>query len=177
MRPFKPSNLRPKFQKSRSHTDIEEDPFPYFVSDPCDACDTVPLSSISGGRSGKPDQDDQKQSQKPNSKLTHAKHLTRLRDILGLADPYSNFPKIEAQTTLDEMNQTQAKQVVQPGKAIPVSPPLRGRPAFRGDSSSRTPIHGKGGSRRPHVWRAPSEDLWPVEEEQDQVGLGITNDG
>ena len=48
------------------------------------------------------------------------------------------------------------------------SPPPRGRRDVRTSSNSRSK------PRRPRAWREPSEDIWPVEEEKEDVGLGIS---
>ena len=51
----------------------------------------------------------------------------------------------------------------------PISPPLRGRKEVRSGSRRRA------GGRRPRAWRAPSGDLWTVNEEGEvgDAGLGI----
>ena len=54
-----------------------------------------------------------------------------------------------------------------------VSPPLRGRSSLRTDSSSRVTPNTRTRPRRPRVWREPSEGIWPVAEEGEEVGLGI----
>ena len=48
-----------------------------------------------------------------------------------------------------------------------ISPPLRGRKEFRVGSGRRA------GGKRPRAWRAPSGDLWTVDEEGEGEGTGL----
>ena len=54
-----------------------------------------------------------------------------------------------------------------------LSPPLRGRRNIRSSSTNRVRRYSNSHSRRPRVWKEPGKDIWPVEEEGDDVGLGI----
>ena len=63
----------------------------------------------------------------------------------------------------------------QPGEiAQTFSPPLRGRRDVRIGSSNRVTHSTRSRPRRPRVWREPSKDIWPVAEEGEEIGLGIT---
>lgn len=57
---------------------------------------------------------------------------------------------------------------------VPRSPPVRGRGQARSTSNQRVGANGRTPPRRPRVWREPSCDIWPVAEESEEVGLGIT---
>ncbi|KAI4155921.1 MAG: hypothetical protein LQ340_000647 [Diploschistes diacapsis] len=57
---------------------------------------------------------------------------------------------------------------------ISISPPLRGRRARR---TSRRPYGNRmvrSHSKRARAWREPDEEIWPVLEEDEEVGLGIS---
>lgn len=56
---------------------------------------------------------------------------------------------------------------------ITVSPPLRGRRPTRSNRRRYGDKAVRGHSQRARVWKAPDEDIWPVPEEQEDVGLGI----
>lgn len=58
--------------------------------------------------------------------------------------------------------------------AIPESPPVRGRGNARSTSNQRVTANGRTPPRRPRAWREPSCEIWPVAEESEEVGLGIT---
>lgn len=62
-----------------------------------------------------------------------------------------------------------------PSPPVPqVSPRIRGRrdlPSSIGSSAIRQV---RSHSERPRIWREPGEDLWPLAEEGEEVGLGIT---
>ena len=57
-----------------------------------------------------------------------------------------------------------------PDSPIPVSPLARGRGDVRSGSAHRV---NRNQQRRPRAWREPSEKIWSVAEEGDEVGLGI----
>ena len=50
----------------------------------------------------------------------------------------------------------------------------RGRKDIRTGSSNRVRPDARSKPRRPRVWREPSEGLWSVAEEKEEIGLGIT---
>ena len=53
------------------------------------------------------------------------------------------------------------------------SPHTRGRGSLRGSPRSVRSRDSRSHSGRPRVWREPGEGIWPVLEEQEEVGLGI----
>ena len=65
-------------------------------------------------------------------------------------------------------------EMIEEAIPIPFSPPLRGRRSRR---SSRRPygnIMVRGHSKRARVWTEPSDNIWPVMEEDEEIGLGIS---
>jgi len=67
---------------------------------------------------------------------------------------------------------------VSPTKApqnSPSSPQMRGRMNARTRPNSRANRAMRSHSGRPRIWREPDEDIWTVMEEQEEIGLGITN--
>lgn len=60
-----------------------------------------------------------------------------------------------------------------PETVIPKSPPARGRRDVRSGSSLRVNQDQRTRPRRPRVWREPSEGIWSVAEEGEEIGLGI----
>lgn len=60
-----------------------------------------------------------------------------------------------------------------PEMSTPSSPPVRGRRTYRAGSGRRSGHNSRSKARRPRAWRAPSQDIWPVVEEGEDVGLGI----
>lgn len=52
------------------------------------------------------------------------------------------------------------------------SPPVRGRTTNPG-SNSRNRSNLRTPPRKPRAWREPSQDIWPVAEEAEDIGLGI----
>lgn len=56
----------------------------------------------------------------------------------------------------------------------PNSPNARGRNGLRGSPRGRASGTIRSHSRKPRVWREPGEDMWPLEEEQEDLGLGIS---
>ncbi len=60
-----------------------------------------------------------------------------------------------------------------PEIAVPRSPPARGRREVRSTSSLRVIHDQRNNPRRPRVWREPSEGIWSVAEEGEEIGLGI----
>ncbi len=60
-----------------------------------------------------------------------------------------------------------------PEMAIPRSPPARGRRDVRSGSSLRVNQYQRSKPRKPRAWREPSEGIWSVAEEGEEIGLGI----
>lgn len=60
-----------------------------------------------------------------------------------------------------------------PETVVPRSPPARGRRDMRSGSSLRVNQDQRRKPRRPRVWREPSEGIWSVAEEREEIGLGI----
>ena len=61
-----------------------------------------------------------------------------------------------------------------PTPPMPISPTLRGRRTARRVSQSVGNRTVRSHSERPRVWIEPSYGIWPVMEEQEDVGLGIS---
>ena len=61
-----------------------------------------------------------------------------------------------------------------PTPPMPISPPLRGRKTMPRVSKSVGNRMVRSHSGRPRVWMEPSRGIWPVMEEQEDVGLGIS---
>ena len=71
--------------------------------------------------------------------------------------------------------QREASQAIPiPSPRSPRSPIPRGRRDERLSPSSVARRDMRSYSGRPHVWREPDWDIWPVAEEQEEYGLGIS---
>lgn len=54
------------------------------------------------------------------------------------------------------------------------SPSIRGRRDIRTSPSHRVVHNQRSPGSRPRSWRAPDVDIWPLAEEHEELGLGIT---
>ncbi|MCJ1374181.1 hypothetical protein MMC20_005413 [Loxospora ochrophaea] len=63
-----------------------------------------------------------------------------------------------------------------PDPQPPTSPDTRGRREARLKADDRRRQMSRSHSGRPRVWREPSDYIWPVEEEGEEVGLGIATE-
>ena len=182
LRPLRASHLWPLPRTSESvrrESEIDENPFPYFVSDPSPACETVSIGSLGT-------QSNHARRNKSHS-LLHRKTTT---PFLGLSLPLTKLKhwieKVEARCLFREKKSTPEVKPVppapNPSPEIPMlteivvisSPPVRGRKEIRVGSSNRSSSRGRNGFRRNRSWRPPSQEIWTVDEETDDVGLGIT---
>lgn len=152
---------------------IDENPFAFFIST-SDSVDDVSEESMSAGI-----------EQMPRSRSLSPLHIHRNRDpdLTSLTAP-SPFLKLKKWIQRMErqyfhrglLSPTEVPQntPLSPLQRSPVSPQSRGRGNFRGSPKSPKSPNSRSHSGRPRVWREPSEGIWPVVEEQEDIGLGIS---
>lgn len=167
--PFLLHHVQPK-------KDINENPFAFFVSVP-EGAEAVPDDSLAAGIEETPRARSlspfltRRQAREPDlAALTVESHIAKLRKwILRMERRYFNH-KLPNHLGVPE-NSPASPLLRSPG-----SPQLRGRGNTRGSPravASRT-RGTRSHSAKPRVWREPSDDMWPVPEEQEEVGLGIS---
>ncbi len=156
--------------------DIDENPFAFFVSVP-ETAGAVAEDSLAAGieekaraRSLSPFLTRRRTVEPDLAALTAESHIAKLKKwILKMEQRYFNH-KVPNHIGVPE------NSPASPLQRSPGSPQLRGRGNIRG--SPRTLASRVQGTRshsaKPRAWREPSEDMWPVPEEQDEVGLGIS---
>ncbi|MCJ1276519.1 hypothetical protein MMC21_004325 [Puttea exsequens] len=166
----------PPIRKPRSFylsEKIDQDPFSYFIS-PAEDRDVFVNSHLAA------DIDPQRRSRSlsPNHRGT----LSTLFEVVDAPSPtlklkrwiekmelrcfrhihrmpHRPFPSPDPQRPVDTQ--------------YPASPAVRGRRDIRTTSRQRVAHKGRYKPRRPRAWREPSQNIWPVAEEGEEVGLGI----
>ena len=151
---------------------IDDDPFAYFIS-PAEDRDlftenylTAGIASTQRPRSLSP----MPVSRKSHPKLSTGKSPTlRLKRWIERMEMYyfhRSPPDPQALNPITELREPKQFKVV--------SPPVRGRRDFRSSSCDRISQTVRTPPRKPRVWRQPSEDIYTVFEEGEEVGLGIS---
>ncbi|KAL2047386.1 hypothetical protein N7G274_001407 [Stereocaulon virgatum] len=177
MRTLRKRHSWPPLRKPRSfyiNESIDEDPFSYFIS-PAEDRDVFINSHLTAGINDK----------RRSRSLSPAKHktITSLAAAAAASSPTAKLKRwIErmelrcfrrssamCERPMPSPNPQQPPEIVQT-----VSPPVRGRRDIRSSSRQRVNHNMRSHSRRPRVWREPSKDIWPVAEEGDGIGLGIS---
>ena len=151
---------------------IDNDPFAYFIS-PAEDRDIFTESYLTAGITSKQRPRSLSPTTvrlKPHNKLpTHKSPTLRLKKWIERMEKYY-FHRSPSSP------QAQGPIIVvrEPKQPDPVSPPVRGRRDSRSKSHDRNPQAVRTPPRKPRVWRQPSEDIWTVVEEREDVGLGIS---
>ena len=149
---------------------VDSDPFAYFISPASDR--DVFTNDLSAGISTSK----RSRSLSPN----HHKGKTALSAITAASSPTVKLKRwIERMELRCFRRSPRASERPLPSPksagfgevAVPKSPPPRGRRDLRSGSSHRAGPNPN--PRRHRVWKEPSENIWPVAEEGDNVGLGI----
>ena len=152
--------------------DINENPFVFFLSAP-DEPDEV-LDDITAGIENVP----RSRSLSPLLLPTHGE------ERLFMSTESTSLAKLKKWIARMERRYFHHTHLLPPQE--PVTPLLLAPPSSPGSPQSRGRSHSRGnlnGSRdtairshsgKPRVWREPSEDIWPVLEEHEDLGLGIS---
>ncbi len=174
MRSLRKRHSWPPLRRSRAiyvNERIDDDPFAYFIS-PAEDRDIFTESYLTAGIANR--QRSRSLSpipirRKPHAKSSAAKSPTlRLKQWIERMERYyfhRSPPSPQPQIPIIEVRE--------PKQWETVSPPIRGRRDFRSSSHDRISQTVRTPPRKPRVWREPSEDIWTVFEEGEEVGLGI----
>ena len=181
MRPLRKRHSWPplhhkKHRASYFREEVDEDPFSYFVSDPAESSEAF-LSGMAAGidetpraRSCSPAHRNLLMSTSvPSSPTTRLKKWIERMELLCFhRSPRSSPPIIQRPMPSPEPFRPSTMLMTS-------SPPVRGRRDSRVGSTHRVTANGRSKPRRPRAWRAPSGDIWTVDEEKEgeDVGLGI----
>ncbi|MCJ1377595.1 hypothetical protein MMC17_000690 [Xylographa soralifera] len=164
--PFRVHSLqRPK--------DIDENPFAFFITTTVDS-EEIPEGPMSAGIEKTP------RSRSLSPLRLRAKHNPDLAS-LTVPNPFSRLKRWIQKMEKQYFHQGQLSPLEVPQNTpvsllprSPASTPSRGRGSIRGSPRSLRSPDSRSHSGRPRVWREPSEDIWPVVEEQEDIGLGIS---
>ena len=165
LRPLQTSRPWPSFRKPQ-HTqlsaNIDDEPFQYFISDPFQDCETVPVSSMAS------------QALSPPRRLSSP--ATRFKEWIWKLERrlFHRKTLVRYQLPPPPLVSHDAPKLSEP--RLLSSPPLRGRGDVRVGSANRAPNTARNRPRRPRSWRPPSGEIWPVAEEEEVVGLRITTE-
>ena len=166
----------PPLRKPRSYyfdESMDQDPFAYFIS-PAEDRDVFINSHLTAGIKEKR----RCRSHSP----AHRKLMNTLSAAAAASSPTAKLKRwIERMELRCFHRSPGAAERLMPSPDPPkpretfqtASPPIRGRKNIRSSSTHRISRNTNSHSRRPRVWREPSKDIWPVEEEGDDIGLGI----
>lgn len=173
MRSLRKRNSWPPLRKPRSFyvtAKIDEDPFAYFIS-PADDRNVFFEDGLAAGihnhrrtRSLSPSHDKPRNAsfsyeEAANSPVAKLKRwIMRMEKFYLYRKPPCKESPPEQRVKVPETR----------------SPLLRGRSDNRTSSANRVTQNLRSPPRRLRAWREPSADLWPVPEEQEDFGLGIT---
>lgn len=176
MRPLQKRHSWPSLRVTKStkaSPSIDQDPFAYFVSPVFDGEDALQGHLTAGITTRRRSQSLPSFHPKPiyshtatdKAKRRVAK-LKKWIERMQMAyhhyhhtDPVVNAPPPTPPKTLDDLLPTQ-----------------RGRD-IQSTATSRVRANVRTPPRKPRVWRQPSNNLWPVAEETEEIGLGIRSEG
>lgn len=168
--------LRSKLRANSFDESLDDDPFSHFVSDPSETSEVF-LGGLTAGI---------------DDTLRSRSYSPRYRAIL-LSPVITSSPTSKLKRWIEKMelrcfhrsphSSPPVTQRPMPSPELPQpsripstnSPPIRGRRDARRGSMRRVTPNGRSKPRRPRAWRAPSAEIWPVVEdnEDESVGLGI----
>ena len=175
MRTIRKRHSWPPLRVSRAvylKENIDSDPFAYFISP---ASDRDFVSDLSAGI----DTSNRSRSLSPKTHKRHAVISTAFTTSSPTAKlkrwiermelrcfPWS--PKRSERPTLSPDPPRSLERIT------PISRPVRGRNNIRSGSVNRVSPNQRSLPRKPRAWREPSESIWSVAEEGEEIGLGIT---
>lgn len=175
MRTLKKRHSWPPLRLSREtyfNESIDSDPFAYFISPASDR--DIFINDLSAGiNTGK--------RSRSLSPRIH-KEKTLLATVTSAHSPTAKLKRwiermelrcFRKSPRMSERPMPSPDPPRPPETAIPVSPPVRGRNDVRSGSVNRVNPNQRSKPRRPRVWREPSETIWSVAEEGEEIGLGI----
>ncbi len=153
---------------------VDSDPFAYFIS-PASDRDVFIKGDLSAGI----DPGKRSKSLSPN--------LCNSRTVLSAVTSPSSSPTAKLKRWIERMElrcfqwspraserpMPSPDPPMLPETVVPRSPPARGRRDVRSGSSLRVNQYQRSKPRRPRVWKEPSEGIWSVAEEGEEIGLGI----
>lgn len=152
---------------------IDQDPFAYFVS-PASDRDVYFNDTLSAGI-------DTRRRSKSHSPPSHSDHFVRFSAIRA-SSPTAKLKKWIERMELRCFHRS-ANTVERPGSSpdllrpletpSPISSIIGGKEGARSSSSLCLSPNGRSRPRRPRSWREPSQGIWPVAEEAEEIGLGI----
>ena len=155
---------------------VDDNPFSYFVSEPpknSEAClggTTAGIDNIPRSRSYSP-----RYRVALVSSFVTSSPTNRLKRWIAKMEfrYFRGSPSGNSSTSQSPMPSSESFQLSR--SSVTPSPQMRGRQDARVGSMRPIKTTGRSRPRRPKAWRAPSADLWPVVEdnEEERVGLGI----
>jgi hypothetical protein len=189
----KRNNSWPPFRLDTLHQnqDINEDPFAFFISP---SPDSEAAELLFDHMNADIDSEPRSRSLSPSmvhnqGKLIHSPAISKLKKWVekmeiqyfhakrSLRSRHGSLltPPETPKSTLGVKRPPSPEQIEPIIEAVPlpVSPSHRGR---RSNRSARRPYGNRmvrSHSKRARVWKEPGDDIWPVMEEQEDIGLGI----
>ena len=175
MRSLRKRHSWPPLRKPRAfyaNENVDEDPFAYFIS-PAEDRDIFTGSYLTAGITSR--QRSRSLSpvtirRKSHTKLSASKSPTlRLKKWIERMERcyfHRTPPGPQPQIPIIEVREPKHPEIA--------TSPIRGRRDSRSSTHDRISQTVRTSPRKPRVWREPSESIWTVVEEGEDVGLGIT---
>ena len=185
-----------------SSSDLDTDPFSFFISNEASTCQTQNYhfpSAFSTKRRTRsmPGLHRRDSSCRRLSAVRQSPVRALMRWIERMEKQYFHYPRDSPRLSGDVPQNSPVEPLIititpappttegsrspQASAGTVSSPPLRGRGNVRYGSGNRVSKNIKTPPRRPRVWREPSSDIWSIQEEgginEDGTGLGISNAG
>ena len=175
MRSLRKRHSWPPLRKPRAFyikEKIDDDPFCYFIS-PVEDRTIFTESYLTAGIASR--QRPRSLSPVPARRISQTKFSATKSPTLRLKKWIERMEKYYFNRSSPSLQpQAPIIEVREPKQADTGSPTVRGRPDVRSSSHSRISQTLGTPPRKPRVWRKPSEDIWTVVEEGEEVGLGIS---
>ena len=175
MRSLKNRHSWPPLRKPRAfyaHEVIDDDPFAYFIS-PAEDRDLFTESYLTAGIASR--QRPRSLSPMPARQRLHPKQSCSKSPTLRLKRWIERMEMYYFnRSPPDPQPKPPIIEVREPKQLKLLSPPVRGRRDFRSTSHDRMSQAARTPPRKSRVWRQPSEDIYTVFEEGEEVGLGIS---
>ena len=166
----------PPFRLHHFHQkkDIDDDPFAFFLSSANDGEQYVVDYMNAGTETFSPSPRPRSLSPARFRKSSHKSHgsptisaVLKLKKWIEKME--ARYRHRRSSLSPEDMLSTEF-----PSPPMPLSPQLRGRRTARRVSKSVGDRMVRSHSGRPRVWIEPSRGIWPVMEEQEDIGLGIS---
>lgn len=162
-------------KSSKASPSIDQDPFAYFVSPVLDderATQIHPTAGIATRRRSRSLPSFHPKPRYSQSATDRAKRrvakLKKWIERMQIAYLHHNSP--------DPVTIPAPPPPTSPKTLDELLPMKRGRD-IKATATSRVRVKTRTPPRKPHAWREPSENLWPVTEEAEEIGLGIRCEG